>query len=752
MLNSLILLHLRSVGNIVHIGMIQMRKSFASRSVLALLISAILLPILAVALYRPMPVTAASCAEDANNLLNNGTMAPRDPDVNGVANKWKPFVVGANQPNFENAGNEGYDPNGSQYIWRDLDTWDAGIFQKVRRLTPGQTYHLWMVWGQALHDIGGNNARATLMNRQLGVDLTGGRNPTAPTVEWTVPYYGQSGFNRPEWNLTFTAGDSPVTIFLRAQNGHTDGRNKVFFDTACLYPAGGEPTSTPWASTDIPTNTPSPTATTTPTDTPTDTPTATPTPNLIEDTDPAIQYNGAWEQATDPGASEGTFHVARGAKGTPVSLSYTFTGAQVTIRYVGSNNYGKARVFIDGVKVGAVNQYAPNLTYNLSKTFGNLVAGVHDLKIKNAGARDVASTDSYITLDALEISESATSSALEIALGGRATRTPTPRWVPQIIPFAFAYPGADPPDDPTVIWDPRLPGLNVYLDPANVAPGTMYWKLIRADYQDGYESGGNHNMYYVVTDEQGNPVANQTVWQSWPDDSTSSQTHDDGTTDIAMWANYWPQNGPGPYNGYVGDLPSDVVRGMGLPGNNHVDFILYFQKTVKRGSGTPTNTDTPTATPTNPTGPTATPTFTPTATMTLPTATPSLVYYDDADPSIGYKGQWNLINDSNAYDETYHAARGVRGSAVVIRHTFTGTAVTLSYVGAADQGKAKILIDGVRVGKLDQYRPTLTYNLTHTFDNLSPGAHQLKIKNAGAKNSDSADSIITLDALIVTQP
>src|SRR5581483_7568348 len=202
------------------------RISNLTSSVPALLALLLVVGVLAATLYVPSRVSAGSCAEDAGNLLRNGTMAPGAANPYGiVANKWKAFVVGSTVPHFENASNEGYDPNGSQYIWRDFDKWDAGIYQKVRTLTPGQTYHFWIVWGQALHDIAGNNARATLMNRQLGIDLTGGTNPTSPKVQWSVPYYSTSGFNRPEWHLTFTAVGTTATFFLRAQNGHTDGRN-----------------------------------------------------------------------------------------------------------------------------------------------------------------------------------------------------------------------------------------------------------------------------------------------------------------------------------------------------------------------------------------------------------------------------------------------------------------------------------------------------------------------------------------------
>jgi hypothetical protein len=309
--------------------------------------------------------------------------------------------------------------------------------------------------------------------------------------------------------------------------------------------------------------------------------------------------------------------------------------------------------------------------------------------------------------------------------------------------------------------------------------------LIRADYEDGLQSGGNHNMYYNVTDQQGTPVANQTVWQAWPGDSTGTQTRSDGTADIAMWANYWPQNGPGPYDGYVGDLPSDVVRGMGLPGNNHVDFILYFRKTVKSVDGTatptftptdsftstptftptgtftntptaiPTNTFTNTPTPTTTTFASPTQTFTPTATSdatNTPTLTPTSTptprpWTDDTDPAIQYDGPWTQGSARKAFNKTFHVVLGGNGTKITFTYQFDGTAITIWYIGYKDRGKAQVFIDGVKVGINDQYTPNVSYNRSQTFGGLAPGAHTLQIRNKGQKQKSSINSYISLDAL-----
>ncbi len=245
-----------------------------ARALRVFLTLALLIPLaLNFFLNQVAPAYAGSCAEDPTNLITNGTMAPGSPNPFGVVSaNWNAFVVSANVPNFENAPNEGWDPNGSQYIWSDNGYFDAGIYQRVTNLAVGQTYHYWIVWGQAQHEVQGVDSPTNQIERQIGIDLTGGTNPRAASVQWSVPLDPSrtSGFSRIEWNLYFNASGSTATFFMRVVNHIADGRNKVFFDTACLFPSAGSATTTPWATTAV-------TATRTATLSPTQAFTATPT-------------------------------------------------------------------------------------------------------------------------------------------------------------------------------------------------------------------------------------------------------------------------------------------------------------------------------------------------------------------------------------------------------------------------------------------------------------------------------------------
>jgi hypothetical protein len=98
-------------------------------------------------------------------------------------------------------------------------------------------------------------------------------------------------------------------------------------------------------------------------------------------------------------------------------------------------------------------------------------------------------------------------------------------------------------------------------------------------------------------------------------------------------------------------------------------------------------------------------------------------------------------------DGTYHHGRGRKGKAVALTYEFSGSQITVWYIGYKNRGRAKVLVDGKRVGFIDQYRSQVQFGLSQTFSNLGSGVHRIKIKNAGAKNANATDTIIAIDAL-----
>jgi len=134
-----------------------------------------------------------------------------------------------------------------------------------------------------------------------------------------------------------------------------------------------------------------------------------------------------------------------------------------------------------------------------------------------------------------------------------------------------------------VEWDWRLDALNVTVEPAQVEPGLMYWKLVRAIYQSPAESNGTHHIVYTVVNERNVPVEYQKVKQSWSDGETEAMTNEDGEARITLWLGYAPDRGErGAYAAWIDGLPSDRVVGLGLPAKRHVSFLLTWRRTLAR--------------------------------------------------------------------------------------------------------------------------------------------------------------------------
>jgi hypothetical protein len=116
--------------------------------------------------------------------------------------------------------------------------------------------------------------------------------------------------------------------------------------------------------------------------------------------------------------------------------------------------------------------------------------------------------------------------------------------------------------------------------PAAVAPGQLYWRIIKIVYQDVNQSGGGHAIAFEVLDENGARVPpGQPVTVRWADGSdtvlTQAKPENEYPATSAMYGML------GSYTGLVEGLPSDAVTGMGLPMKQHVNFLLTFQRTRK---------------------------------------------------------------------------------------------------------------------------------------------------------------------------
>ena len=270
------------------------RRVFAAVLSLALLLLGVLTP---AAQADPHGCTGADVNTNCN--FNNFYSS----SYGSVPEGWTPFVLSGSAA-FVEAVDTYFGPPSLQ-IWSDGGTFQAGIFQQVRNLTPGATYLASVGWAAA------NEPNA--FGRKLGLDPTGGTDPTAPTVIWGTMHYGPGRFGNystpgdPNLDVRAAAKGDAMTLFFLVDHNYSTGVNLIFVDAISLVrddsqpvaPAepAAPPTSTPRPAprsdarplarpTSAPTSTPSPTATpsatatatATPTPSPTATPTATPSP------------------------------------------------------------------------------------------------------------------------------------------------------------------------------------------------------------------------------------------------------------------------------------------------------------------------------------------------------------------------------------------------------------------------------------------------------------------------------------------
>ena len=248
----------------------------------------------------PVVLNKAACASDPRNLMTNGSMGPNvhNAKYGIVVDGWEPVIFsGTNAPDYRWVDNEQApgDIGGSQQIYYS-PTFDAGLRQTVRNLTPGVYYWFRVGYFVAAKSIDGPNIDTDTIIRQVGVDPTGGTDPNSPNVIWNQPLgpYKRVALNHPNMIVLFPARSDRATFYIRAiARDGTSGENRIWIDSICMEPRVDlgtavptdatltlTPTRTvPPTSTTTPSATPTPTSTSTATVTNTPTPTATNTPS-----------------------------------------------------------------------------------------------------------------------------------------------------------------------------------------------------------------------------------------------------------------------------------------------------------------------------------------------------------------------------------------------------------------------------------------------------------------------------------------
>lgn len=157
---------------------------------------------------------------------------------------------------------------------------------------------------------------------------------------------------------------------------------------------------------------------------------------------------------------------------------------------------------------------------------------------------------------------------------------PAPSPAPAPAPVPTPAPAPAPTEPVTLHWDSRLDTLGVRLE-RSTAPTA--WRLVSAVYLDDQEANNKHHIFVKALQADGAPAAGVRFVGDWvgrraDEDPPFGTTGPSGEANMPMFINMHPEQRDGIIFATTTDQPSDVVRGMGLPNNHHVCFVLTFQR------------------------------------------------------------------------------------------------------------------------------------------------------------------------------
>ncbi len=347
----------------------------------------------------------------------------------------------------------------------------------------------------------------------------------------------------------------------------------------------------------------------------------------IESNSPSALYTGSgWLTSTSAGYSGGSSEYTSLA-GNTVTISFTGTG----VNWYGRKypNRGIAKVYIDGVLQGTVDQYGVDVFQQKLFTKTGLTNGSHTIKIECTGTKQAAATGTVTEIDYIE---------------------------------AITEPDNQAPTAPT--------GLT-----ATASAGKI------------------DTNWTASTDNVG--VAEYRIERSldgstgWTQVGTSTTTNYSDTTVSANTTYYYRV------------IAADVA-------NNQSNFSA-------------------------------------TANATTPDVT--LTKIESNSPSALYTGSGWLTSTSAGYSGGSSEYTSLAGNTVTI--SFTGTGVNWYGRKYPNRGIAKVYIDGVLQGTVDQYGADAFQQELFTKTGLTNGSHTIKIECTGTKQASATGTVTEIDYIEV---
>lgn len=515
-------------------------------------------------------------------------------------------------------------------------------------------------------------------------------------------------------------------------------------------------------------------------------------PQRYEESDGSLEYQGSWSSWTNANLSGGTYRYANRAG---ASVSATFDGTRAVLVARKGPEFGIAKVVIDDSVVAHVDLYSPSTLWR-EEVFSSaeLPAGQHTLRLEWTGNRNDASTNTYVSLDALDVSgtllqgppieetnvrlsfSGAWQQWSNAALSGGGYRygnAPGTSVVArfngtriEIIgrrgpEFGKALISIDGVSTSIDLYSPTTQFQQTLYVADTLEPGTHTMRLSWTGTKNAAASGTYINIDAMrITgsllqgparvDDADSRIACFGTWTSWSHPSLAGGSYrygmGSGTSALIRF------NGTrldvlgrtGPEFGQA----KVTVDGVASIVDFYVPETRYQQPVFSTGE-LAEGDHTITIEWTGDKNAAATGTYlcldaldVVGTLLPVPGTTA-----EQGDPLISRGGSWTTTTDAGSSGGSYAWTNSVGGSSYV---SFTGRTISLSAVRGPDRGIAEVYLDGVLTAAVDLYSPTVLRGTAWSYGTLSEGDHTLLVRWSGRKNPRATAHAVTVDAYRVT--
>ncbi|ADL50341.1 cohesin domain-containing protein [Clostridium cellulovorans] len=486
-----------------------------------------------------------------------------------------------------------------------------------------------------------------------------------------------------------------------------------------------------------------------------------------QNTDSNLFYAGSWVQVTDGSQ--------RYSKIENSTLYFSFEGTGFNLTSLVASNRGIAKIYVDGTAYD-IDTYSPTVTSKIIFAKDGLPFGKHDVKVVVTNTKNATSTDTYISIAAIEILISP-----PVLTTGKYENTNsnliyTGSWVQvadgsqrysNIVDsaFQFSFEGTGFNLNSLVANNRGI--AKVYIDGTSYDVDTYSDVVQRKTIfsKDGLAMG-KHTVKVVITNTKNAASSNYYISITSIEILNSSPVlasgmYENTSSDIAYtgsWVkvtdgsqNYSKIENSALYFSFQGtgfNLHSIVANNRGIA-KVYVDGVAYdvdtYSPTVERKivftkDGLAYGKHNVKILVTNTKNTTSTDTYISIDAVEILVTPPTLSSgkYDNFDPNLIYTGSWTSVAyDSQHFSKTENST---------VSFSFEGTGFNLHSLVASNRGIAKLYVDGVAYD-VDTYSPTIERKIVFTKDGLTYGKHNVQIVVTCTKNTISTDTYISIDAV-----